>query len=567
MIDRSLTMRVVQLNFDQRVFDGTTLFDGELVLNEDTHRWNYLIFDLIGSGSDMRPSDNFFQRLKNSIHIVNTMFQPVEERDPFLVSVKRFVPTQEIQTLASAVEMHQGRRSDGLIFVPVHRQVKPYRNRIMYKWKEQTHHTIDCLLRYAAKTESASTRTPATVVAQSIASADSLIKNACQRRVISLPAKVLQRSVVILKMMNATLKNPLRRLTCALEKNSKKAKEAPVLSVSEFGKSISPNSIDLTAFELFLIDTKNQLIFFDRCDAELNRDFLHRHAMQIVAAGHEIVVECCFAGKSSETQRPLWKIMLERKDRLRPNTEFTVQRTIENIEENITLVEIIDCFRKNNDGTWLNIQPVLPQSVNVRENRKNTNSYPNRPPYYTEKFTQPHKAPQFQQNCGHDFRKKENSSIRSERTGYQGNITKIDQPVSAKRATWAQTMESVSLPALSAEKRQRRENFDHRPQWLIDQMQQKNSIEQYSSPDATLKEAVEEYNPMMPAYDYGDSDEESLNPPPAVVESNLEKPNVAVPPLFETVDQTRLLSMLEELQQSLSKIPCESLSLKHESLL
>lgn len=151
MIDRSLTMWIVQLDFADVVHTSCTLFDGELVHNQVEQRWMYQIFDLIGSGREFRPRDTYVQRLKNARVIIDRYHRPNAEHDAFQMLVKRFYPTYEIDQLLPSVQMHQGCRTDGLIFTPVNMPVKPYRNRAMFKWKQQDDHTIDCLLRYNAK--------------------------------------------------------------------------------------------------------------------------------------------------------------------------------------------------------------------------------------------------------------------------------------------------------------------------------------------------------------------------------------------------------------------------------
>lgn len=480
LIDRSLTMRVVQVDFDAIVHDSITLFDGEMVVNEHTGKWQYLIFDLIGSGNRMRGSDNFGLRLQNASTIVQYHMRVHEKSDPFSIYVKRFSSTLEIQALVSAVDMHQGRRSDGLILVPVNRNIKPYRNSLMFKWKKQTHHTIDCLLHYNSKKAQVSAKVPVSMAIENIAK--------CQRRTILLSPRAIAKSVILKELVakaadSVTLarslkKTPLPRVAVR-SKPADHDLQANIVTLEIDNSNISPNSVDFQAFEFYLIDSGNNLCFFGNCDAELNRAFLQQHCTSIVSLGQDMVVECSADTLLKELR---WKIMLARKDRAKPNTEYTVQRTIENIQENITLPEIIACFEKTSQGAWSKPMPQPPQQKRERHQSgfrgrggawrgsRRGGHLPFNPSYGAQRFQQPSRAP----------------------------------------VTWQEAMQTTNMHTMTMAKR-KRENSDHRPQWLID----KQNAEQARVVETNSNE---EYDPNMPQYsqpstdnslyyDYGDEEE------------------------------------------------------------
>jgi len=470
MIDRSLTMWIIEMDFADVVFASCTLFDGELVHNGLENRWMYQIFDLIGSGSEFRPRDTYVQRLKNARTIIDRYHRNKPQSDPFRMIVKRFYPTYEIDRLLPSVQMHEGCRTDGLIFTPVNQGVKPYRNRAMFKWKQQDDHTIDCLLRYNADQarrlrDSAQLNAVANVVAVGTAAEQAAVQaigktkrkrksgeqmmaeaeaqlgdkrdakrvktrpvgktaqprtesadceateaeqdddydasKAPQRRTVNWTAHVRsggyseglallfeqqqqrceakQQAALVIEVDSASndedeeSASPVsssgssvvssrpqtpdagqRRDNCASqdqilrhgeddEVDFASRKDVASMSIGSNTQqhSISPSRIEFDSFEFWLNDSRNTLVRHKSVDPALNRAFLLEHGLDIVA-GNEPIVECRY-----DLSVHNWRILWIRKDRTSPNTEFTVQKTAENIEENITLEEIAHVARNN----------------------------------------------------------------------------------------------------------------------------------------------------------------------------------------------------------------------------
>lgn len=255
LIDRQWVARIVRLQFDPEVYERTTLFDGELVQNQQTGRWTFLIFDLVSSGYASSSRDNYVKRMKVAQQIVRGSLRRDSMNDAFDLQVKRYEHLDDMERLRSAEREYKGFPTDGYIFMPVTRHVHPFRNRQILKWKELNNNTIDLELRYGAD----------------------------------------------------------RRL------------------------------------EYWLKDTDNRPKFFEHVPLDNTISFEHSQLMQQCAervrAGRHVIVECAY-----DEQRSLWVMTKERPDKQTPNAEYTVQRTLENIRENITkeeLFHVIDNERVN----------------------------------------------------------------------------------------------------------------------------------------------------------------------------------------------------------------------------
>jgi hypothetical protein len=319
MCDRKVTMWLVDLKFAPEVHANETLFDGELVRNELENRYLFEVFDLVSSGQNARSTNSYIVRMNNAKDIIERCHKhepPHGQRYPFQIKVKRYWPTHKIDQLTCSTRMHQGCRCDGLVFTPVKLFVKPYRNNYMFKWKDQ--HTIDPLVRYNA---------------QSKASNNALKIAATQ---------VDEEENVLDDDYN---KPPSR-----LKRQNKKSTAAASSRGSNSDSGSADNSFDIDSFELWLKNTDDQLVFYQRVNPVLNRSFLEQHGMAIVAA--DAIVECEYDAHSND-----WRLNFIRKDRGTPNTEYTVAKTLENIAESISLDEIVQVALQNkpnhprNDGT------------------------------------------------------------------------------------------------------------------------------------------------------------------------------------------------------------------------
>lgn len=285
LCDRSISMWVVNLMFDDKVFDNTTIFDGEMVKYDISNDWTFQIFDLICSGREARPADSYKTRMKNARYIVNN-FQTYQSTDPFQLVVKRFFPIHDIAHVADAISNQFGMKTDGLVFTPNKLYVKPFRNRLMFKWKERASHTIDVLLRLNRKN--------------------------AERQLIHDAAAAHH-----LKTDNAEYPQRIQ-----INRFGKPEKSKPI-----------PHTIE--SYEMWLKDSDDELTFYRKVNWALNKTFLEENARRI--ENQQTIVECSFDQEKSD-----WKIEFIRSDRRNPNTEFTVSKTLDNIRENITLQEICD---------------------------------------------------------------------------------------------------------------------------------------------------------------------------------------------------------------------------------
>lgn len=457
MIDRSMSMWIVPLFFRAKVHDEKCLFDGELVFNERHQCWEYQIFELVKCGARIRMRDSYIHRLQIARAIVKNELLPAESHLPpraFNVDVKHFYPTHKIDQLLS---IRKQNRTDGLIFTPVTPDVKPYRNRNMFKWKNGLDHTIDCLLKYNEQKaqQLKKAKTPAKTLGEGDESLEKSIyvtpvkKEVAKKEEDSLEAFVVEeeeeeeeedveksedyeesgseeeeededggqgkertkiyldfqhdkipqiiRAIYRIQQTKAAIEARRRgvalrpkRVVVAPKKTEKKKKEtkkrggnkkkgsgktmreinakkkeaekekaaadrekeraekerqSAAAETNKKGeaeevKTVSPSNIELAAFEFWLVDGDKRLVYFADVDMNLNRAFLSEHAMEVVAGGRDMIVECRY-------MHGTWKIALHRTDREAPNAEYTVEKTLQNIRENITLEEIAEISRNN----------------------------------------------------------------------------------------------------------------------------------------------------------------------------------------------------------------------------
>lgn len=69
--------------------------------------------------------------------------------------------------------------------------------------------------------------------------------------------------------------------------------------------------------------------------AESHTELIQKYAERVRSAGDQPIVECAF-----DQSRHLWYMVCERNDKQSPNAEYTVQRTLDNVRENITKDEL-----------------------------------------------------------------------------------------------------------------------------------------------------------------------------------------------------------------------------------
>lgn len=326
MIDRSLSVWIVPLFFRREMHKGRALFDGELVFDKASQKWIYQIFDLIGCGDRYKPRDNYICRMENAARLIRDELLPPAFRSqpqPFITCVKHYYATHQIEKLVEEMRQNNTLCADGLVFTPVRLGIKPFRNQRMFKWKEQKDHTVDFALVYNVHVSDRAEKAKQRLI--ELSREKTTCENKPTRRVIHLPSNSDQ-----------DVKDLLQNSRWLTSDNAKSDHE----NDNDNNMVISPDAIDYRAFEFHLINTEKDMVFFSKVDASLNRAFLQEHCMEIANATVPMVVECSYeAGQ--------WRIILHRVDREKPNTEFTVEKTLQNIAENISLDEIIEIAKQN----------------------------------------------------------------------------------------------------------------------------------------------------------------------------------------------------------------------------
>lgn len=142
---RRLSCHLLPLKgFSNAGFQGTVL-DGEIVLNRQTGRMEFLVFDAVvagGCGVQQRP---FSGRIR-AAQLILKQYKPCEG-DPLTLKVKSFLPLNAglFGSLRSLLT-EQGRayNCDGIVFMPEHTPVIFGRHELLLKWK--MHHTLDFLV-------------------------------------------------------------------------------------------------------------------------------------------------------------------------------------------------------------------------------------------------------------------------------------------------------------------------------------------------------------------------------------------------------------------------------------
>ena len=110
-----------------------TVLDGELVTRRDG-RQVFLIHDAVMIRGESLLRAPLTQRLDKARTLVRTILT----KTPFLTAVKPMVPLQQIGTLEAGPYV-----TDGLVFTPIHEQIRTGTHETMFKWKPREHITID----------------------------------------------------------------------------------------------------------------------------------------------------------------------------------------------------------------------------------------------------------------------------------------------------------------------------------------------------------------------------------------------------------------------------------------
>lgn len=301
MMDRACRKYIIGIVANDKYFNGS-IFDGELVLDQATHRYVFWVFDAVAvAGREVRLSP-----YNERCAIIRNCFDDPNDHK----NTTRFNTTNEEEYEQYAKELAQGgklvaldgtnhlymrpkpcyllsqvdilwhkiqsrklltHKNDGLIFTPVREPVGCRTHWSQFKWKQS--HTIDFLLKLAYMND---------------------------------------------------------RWYAALffgdERKVQDAKVVPVLPLENAGSGI---------------DYKGRIVKFT---LQNNKRFqrIQQHMLANRVYSLAFVVECSadFA-PNSDNNELLCSIERIRTDKTVPNTYYTVMKTIENIEENIEILEIV----------------------------------------------------------------------------------------------------------------------------------------------------------------------------------------------------------------------------------
>lgn len=107
-------------------------------------------------------------------------------------------------------------------------------------------------------------------------------------------------------------------------------------------KPLEQHTIDLrlhcraNCFEFWMKDERDEPLLFAPVNRAVPRNerFLAAHGVQ-VRMGTAMIVECCF-----DAELQSWSIVRHRADKQEPNAKYTIERTLQNVRENITKDEL-----------------------------------------------------------------------------------------------------------------------------------------------------------------------------------------------------------------------------------
>jgi len=144
LVDRKQDMYMLNFEMISNAFDGTIL-DGELVKNNTTNRYEYLVYDSTIVFGESTTTLSHSERMKCAIDVVYNIKYD-NSNTPFQVRLKEFYPLAEFESYVRDIVPTIGHAIDGYIFTPENETVKSGTHFTMYKWKELKKNTVDFLV-------------------------------------------------------------------------------------------------------------------------------------------------------------------------------------------------------------------------------------------------------------------------------------------------------------------------------------------------------------------------------------------------------------------------------------
>lgn len=124
-------------------FDGTIL-DGEIILNKQTRRHEFLVYDstMVCGKSTMELTHE--QRMQEALRVVEFIKSPPDTC--FVVRLKMFYPLEQFKRFVEDIVPTLSYDIDGYVFTPNDDPVTSGTHYRMFKWKEQIKNTVDFLI-------------------------------------------------------------------------------------------------------------------------------------------------------------------------------------------------------------------------------------------------------------------------------------------------------------------------------------------------------------------------------------------------------------------------------------
>lgn len=144
IINRALNFYNITIEVDDSVYNET-LFDGEIILNKENNKWDFVIHDaLILSGNKINKLSHS-TRLSDTNFYIGSLINNSED-STLNIKVKEFYPFEEFKDFINTV-YNSSENNDGIIFMPENLPVISGTQYSMLKWKPECKHTFDFLLK------------------------------------------------------------------------------------------------------------------------------------------------------------------------------------------------------------------------------------------------------------------------------------------------------------------------------------------------------------------------------------------------------------------------------------
>lgn len=143
VMNRKKDMFILRFEIVTEAFDGTIL-DGEIILNKQTNRHEFLVYDSTMVCGQNTMEKTHEERMQAALHVVQ--FIKTCPQTVFTVRLKTFYPFEQFQHFVEHIVPSLCYDIDGYVFTPNDDPVISGTHYRMFKWKEQTKNTVDFLI-------------------------------------------------------------------------------------------------------------------------------------------------------------------------------------------------------------------------------------------------------------------------------------------------------------------------------------------------------------------------------------------------------------------------------------